>query len=202
MPADYEGDDTEWTDTVPIPSDGEKLAERVIAPAWKRNADRTAWLKRAMPQLSHWTSSDGPGALWTYGNSAGIETTVAIGGKLDITGCRVGDKIEVTATFSFQRVGNPTKPFDFWLDAIDNYGGASPGTQTHVPGSNYNADDGINAGLESVTHVVSVSGMWTVAAAGTTRLTLAFNGPTLSGGDEASIYHGFVLTAVRYGAGG
>lgn len=203
MPVGYRGNDAVWVDSVPIPVDGDASSEAVLAPAWKKNTDRSAYLKRVLPSAHSWASALvlPTAALWTYGNTATIETTIAIGGKLDVPGCKVGDKIQVNAFFMFRRtsIGLMTKPFDIWIDAIDN-ALVAPGVQTHVPGANLSADDGLNSGLQGCAIPIALSGTWTVAASGTTRLTVAFEGPTFISGDTTQIWHGFNINAVLFPA--
>jgi hypothetical protein len=93
-----------------------------------------------------------------------------------------------------------TKEFDIWLDAIDNATVMSPGPQTHINGAHLDAPNGVPASFGGIAFPISLSGPWTVALAGTTRITLALRSTTLSGGDLFRIWPGFNISVVRFPA--
>ena len=203
MSKQYAGNGATWVDVVYIPADGEKINERNCAPAWKACADRSAYLKRVMPSVHSASKvATTPGypstgkQFWTYGNSAALESSIAAGLYVDITDCTVGDVIQVSSFAMFQRSGNMSKAIHLYADAIDRVNGTA-GTQTHVTGASWESSTGLDSGQENIPIPVSISGSWTVALAGTTRLCLAFNGPTLSGGDEALVWEASIV-AVRF----
>lgn len=206
MPNNYSGDATAWVTTVPIPADGESISERNCAPAWRRCADRSAYNHRVMPRVATFAQDLPHGfSIWEYGNSGGIESTIAAGIRLDIPGCVVGDKLIVSAFMNYQRLATSAadveKAFTVWIDAIDDAVG-TPGVQTHVPGASWVASDGIDSDDDGRPLTLSLGGIWTVAEAGTTRLAIAFSGPTFGNGDgdEFHLYPSVNITAMRFPA--
>jgi hypothetical protein len=179
------------------------MSERVFAPAWEACADRSAYVYRVRPTVHTKamlaTSPGYPTAstqFWTYGNTGILETPIAFGGYLDIPGCTVGDLIQVSAFAMFARSGNLTKAVSMYVDAIDRVNGTA-GTQTHVPGAVWSTSTGLASGQDAIPLPIAMTGMWTVVLAGTTRITLALEAPTLSGLDTAILWEANI-SAIRF----
>ncbi len=190
MPTDYAGDDTSFPATVPIPADGEAIAERNCAPAWKKCADRSAYLHRVRPRIYTWATASGS-PFWTYTNDGSIQTTEAALGLVDVPDCAVGDKILVSALFTVA-CNTGGEAFTFWIDALEG------SSQDHVPGASWTAFTGINGeAFSSQTLPIAISSVWTVAEAGTTRFTIAGQAPGFGGGESLAIYPGFNIVAIR-----
>ncbi len=198
MPINYPGDGATFPTTISIPVNGEAINERNCAPAWKKNADRSAYLERIAPKLYTFTTDNTPSAYWTYGNSTTLETTAATGGYVDVPDCEVGDKIVVAGSLSFVRTENTTKEFDAYLEATDGYGSLAPGAQTHIPGAHYDAAAGIIEEWGGFQLALCLNGTWTVAAAGTTRITFGFISSELSDDDDDvfQVWRGFNISAI------
>jgi hypothetical protein len=198
---DYTGVDTIYYPSVPVPRDGEDVTEENWAPSWMRPADNAAYLKRLISTGLFTHTYDNSGvAAWTYGGSGSIETSIAAGHYVDVSGAKVGYKIYVDLFVLAQRTitggGAYAHPFDFYLDAIDNATG-TPGVQTHVPGAHWAATSGVT--WTNGILPVNLTGVWTVAAAGTTRIAPAFNpgaGWVNSSGDTFVLTSTMSITAV------
>lgn len=196
MPTNYSGDGTTWKQRVRIPSDGERIQEKVIAPAWRDCADRASYLKRIMPQFFSFALPTGAAAslLWTYGNSAGWEFSTAATPtplQLDVAypddGAVTKPLIKVQASLSYSRTSNMTKPFTLSIVAQDTVD-ATPGAVTAVPGALWNATAGMVAADSTYVYNACLSGAWTPAAFGTTRFSLGFYSATMSGGDTFKVW--------------
>jgi len=199
----YSGDGSAWVPTVPIPANGDAMSERVFAPAWEACADRSAYVYRVRPTVhTKAMLATAPGyptastQFWTYANTGVLETPIAFGGHLDIPGCTVGDQIQISAFAMLARSGNLSKAVSMYLDAIDRVNG-TPGVQAHVPGALWSTSTGLAAEQESLPIPIAISGMWTVVLAGTTRITLALECPTLSGLDTAILWEANI-SAIRF----
>ncbi len=195
MPTNYPGVGATFPATVPIIADGEALSEKNLASGLRKLADQNAYLKRIWPAAyTYGTDSGAP--FWLYGNSAGVERTISAGGKVDVPNCAVGDKIVVSCCLTYTRSGNLSDAFDAWLDAIDDATG-TPTSAAHLTGSHWSASNGV----PSVTlgfAPLSLSGVWTVTKAGTTRLSFAFSSASMTGGDIFQVEDAFNITAVIY----
>jgi hypothetical protein len=205
MPNNYAGDGTTYPANIVIPTDGEPCSEAYVAPPFRQLADRTANLRRRIPTPYSYSYDDGVNTFWTYGNSFAIETTITAGCKVDVEGLLVGDKIQVDFFGNWRRADsgggaadNPTVGFDAWLDAIDDYDGETPGTQTHIPGAHWNANGGIDTDLSTIINPFTLSGVWTVAQEGTTRITFAFDTKASWGTDTFELVGALNLVAIAY----
>lgn len=201
MPTQYSGNGRIFPLRVRIPSDGERLQEKIIAPAWKDCADRATYLKRVMPSIYSFAlpvgATVGPSALWTYGNSAGWEFSTAASPtplKVDVAypsdGSGVCPAIKVQASLSYSRKNSMSKPFTLTLAAQDTVD-ATPGVVTAVPGASWDVPaPGLLTADSTYSYNVQLSGVWTPAAFGTTRFCLAFFSATMSNGasDEFKVW--------------
>lgn len=199
MPTNYPGSSATYPSTIPIPADGEEVCERNWAGSWQRLADRAAWLKRVLPTPYSHTSDSAGNALWTYGNSGNLETTIAAGHYVDIPNTRVGDIIQVDFFGVWKRTGSSNAVgWDGYLDAIDNATGSSPGTQTHLGGAHWDVTSGITTTDIGEVFPLSMSGGWTVSIAGTTRISFALKQQASWSADTFTLRSSLNFVAILY----
>lgn len=185
----YAGDDASYPVTIPIPEDGEDCAEAFTAPAWRKLADRAAYLKKRAPVLYSYAAS--ASTYWTYADAPNQETTVSVDGLIDIDGAVVGDKIAVECFLCYTRGANNPKTFTACLLAIDDV--EDTAVETEIDGTHYSISGDLIG--DGTVVPLSLCGVWTVATAGKTRITFAFT----SAADTFAIKTSFSLIAMRFG---
>ncbi len=192
-----------WAKYVPVPIKGDGRTPAICEPAWERLADREAYIADRRPVLGHYAGSGSP--LSVYGDYVGGPTVgwdpvdydyeqllYSPGSGVDFTGCVVGDKILVTASVLFA-VQNATSGFAC-LIAADAYV-SGIGTVLMIPGTlvykqaPHAYDDGFK-------HQITLSGVWTVATPGTTRVSFGYQMQT--GISTTFDLYSLVVNATRF----
>lgn len=163
MPSGYSPSTATYPANVSIPVAGEKRKNSVLAVPSQNLADRLAYLKRCLPitkqsAVGGWTA--------TNGTSADQYSASYV---CDFTGCVIDDKIHVRATA--QSSANAGSAFEVFLLAIDDASGTP--VQTRLVGGS--APSWVHNFPAADLYEESLSGLWTVAKAGTTRVTLGVN---------------------------
>ena len=191
-PIDYAGVSTTFHANIPIPVDGDRASEKIFGATFRKNADRTAYLNRRLPRVySDYHDAGTSTAIWLYDNSETLDSTVPDGFYVDVTGCAVGDKVHVDMSSAYERAGSSlTVDFNAYIDVIDQ-GQA----QAHVSGAHWASTD--HTGLGSLVLPLSLSGVHTVAAAGTSRFFFALISADWTT-DTFKLWSSISLSAVHY----
>ena len=203
MPSDYTPVAT-YHATIPVPADGEAFSVAVLRPPWTKLADRAAYLKARTPKLYTYSYQSSGSTFFTYVDNNTRQTTVAVGGYIDVPNCVAGDKLLLKCFMTWAigiafagGGGQYVFTHDAWIDVWDDVTGVTP-VQQHVPGANWRS---LGIAYESVAayRPLALSGVWTVAQAGTTRATFAFQAPAGFGGIGSvfKIYSAFNINAIR-----
>lgn len=192
MSTPYSGVDSTWTTTIPMVADGEFAQERVFSPMWRAQADRTAYLYRVLPRLYSYAFNTGGTVLWTYGNSFALENTEGVSAYVDVPNCAVGDKIKAQIFAVYIRGGSSlSTAFDAYILAKD-----TGGAYTAITGANWHAPSGVDSGTNNLERPLGLEGVWTVAAAGTTRIAFGLSASNWSS-DTFKIKHAMTIVATR-----
>jgi hypothetical protein len=201
MPDSYTPSSSTFPPTVPILSTSaagvkDRIDAAVYQPSFQRISDAFAYLNSRRPQPYSATFSGSP--YYTFNSppqsllgphSGDFDTPERIGGYLDVPSCVVGDKVHVR--ISFDQATVPTFALGYAsIYAIDD--------RTGTPVTNYVPGTNIHNPTTMLGAPITVSGVWTVAKAGTTRLTLALESNFATG--MSFTMTNFVIAAVRYPA--
>jgi hypothetical protein len=198
MSTPYAGNPATFPANVNVVDDGDDVNATFDDQAGIDNADRTAYLKRVLPRMYSYAADPGYTVLYkSFTVSNDPSTTESVGGYVDITGCVVGDRIQVQCAFNYRQTVDNTQKFQVYLYAIDDQAGTP--TPLQIPGS-YNASlDGTSVDHLDYIYPMSLQGVHTVAVAGTTRLTFRFDDGTF-GSATFDIVQAFSLIATKYSA--